>query len=245
VSEARVACDLSTTCAGRSGSRQTRKNGGRVASGDYYSVRGFRRQCSTNGAGSERSGVEVVAPAWSEDRWQRIATRFVRPRDRRGTGGFECCRACRGGGVRVGVVMTLQPGPAPIWRGGSAEKDPEATTLGRTGGAAKRHVSLRDARLLISRKQVYSWRKKDDVHDLHTTNWFWQPGAERFLAVPGWTLPERDRSSGLQAMVKCGPPFAKTCGGGGHRASAARPSQHTCGNVAPDSMICEQALGSP
>jgi len=110
--------------------------------------------------------------------------------------------------ARVGMVDdNLAPG-GQIWRGGSEGKLPEARSwlerferAGVTTFSATRVFDQPEAGTLLAEQEGKTLELRYEKLILAT-------GArERFLAFPGWTLPNVMGAGGLQAMVKSGLPI--------------------------------------
>jgi len=146
-------------------------------------------------------------------------------------------------GVRVGIVDDNFNLGGQIWRGGSAEKNPEATHWAERVRAAN-VTSLCGMRVFDQPEAgVLLAEGMDDVHDLHYDKLVLATGArERFLPFPGWTLPNVIGAAGLQAMVKCGLPIRGkrvVVAGTGPLLLAVAAYLRKCG--AEIRLICEQA----
>ncbi len=111
-------------------------------------------------------------------------------------------------GAQVGIVDDNLTLGGQIWRGGANDKAPEAVAwierlraAGVTTMAGIRVFDQPGAEILLA-------EQGEDICELHYKKLILATGArERFLAFPGWTLPNVIGAGGLQAMVKSGLPI--------------------------------------
>jgi len=111
-------------------------------------------------------------------------------------------------GVRVGLVDDNVALGGQIWRGAPEDHPESASWAARLRSAGV--TALSGLRVFHQPEPgVLLAEGREDIHELRYEKLILATGArERFLPLPGWTLPNVMGAGGLQAMVKSGLPIA-------------------------------------
>ena len=152
-------------------------------------------------------------------------------------------RAAECGG-HVGIVDDNATLGGQIWRGGSEHETADEAAKWRERLQAAGVTKLCGKRIVDQPEAGTLWAESgEDLCELSYTTLVLATGArERFLPIPGWTLPNVMGAGGLQALVKGGLPISGkrvVVAGTGPLLLAVAAYLRKCGAEIP--VICEQA----